>query len=422
MAQNAYLQGLLGVDPSQTGMGRYMYGYSLPNYNLLLSKGLNEQQIEGYDPLWSTFKQFPYKAEEDTQLNYPQYGVVPQAPDVDTVQPDTPEEQVTIDYSQQEDVGPSSQEEQRMKIQADFPLGQEYASTMSQFSEPMMMKWAKDKGYIDAEGFLQGPMQTSMPKFSLWGNAMTGPAQAMNNRAYNNWLNQAREMGMFSEMAGKHGEPFGRIRLSSKFNLQDDISNRMNTRIDGALNKDEFGNRIYQGTFAPNISNQDEIVYYTSTGGRYTEDGFVTGNNQRARYGSITDIVDTLAAAQKLAEKGDFSGYDSIPDKFLTDKYKNKMDNAKTINQGQKNVIVASINKFKEGGKVGKPTPTVGPKKQGGKIPKFKDRDEKTTTAKKVETKREKKGSGPSRQQQRVKPKSSYTRPGASGHPTGHHW
>ena len=223
------------------------------------------------------------------------------------------------------------------------------------------------------------------------GNMLSAPAQLLNDRQYNNWLNQAREMGMFSEMAGKHGEPFGRIRLSSKFNLQDDISNRMNTRIDGALNKDEFGNRIYQGTFAPNISNQDEIVYYTSTGGRYTEDGFVTGNNQRARYGSITDIVDTLAAAQKLAEKGDFSGYDSIPDKFLTDKYKNKMDNAETLDQGQKNVIVASINKFKEGGKVGKPTPTVGPKKQGGKIPKFKDRDEKTTTAKKVESKKSKK-------------------------------
>jgi len=392
MAQNAYLQGLLGVDPSQTGMGRYMYGYSLPNYNLLLSKGLSEQQIEGYDPLWSTFKQFPYKAEANPQLNYPQYGVVPQAPGVDTVQPDTPEEQVTIDYSQQEDVGPSSQEEQRMKIQADFPLGQEYASTMSQFSEPMMMKWAKDKGYIDAEGFLQGPMQVKgLQKMGLMGNMLSAPAQLLNDRQYNNWLNQAREMGMFSEMAGKHGEPFGRIRLSSKFNLQDDISNRMNTRIDGALNKDEFGNRIYQGTFAPNISNQDEIVYYTSTGGRYTEDGFVTGNNQRARYGSITDIVDTLAAAQKLAEKGDFSGYDSIPDKFLTDKYKNKMDNAETLDQGQKNVIVASINKFKEGGKVGKPTPTVGPKKQGGKIPKFKDRDEKTTTAKKVESKKSKK-------------------------------
>ena len=393
MAQNAYLQNLLGIN--QGGVGLYNYNYDLPTYNTLLSKGLTEEQ----------------------------YGVVPQAPDVDTVQPDTPEEQVTIDYSQQEDVGPSSQEEQRMKIQADFPLGQEYASTMNQFSEPMMMKWAKDKGYIDAEGFLQGPMQVKgLQKMGLMGNMLSAPAQLLNDRQYNNWLNQAREMGMFSEMAGKHGEPFGRIRLSSKFNLQDDISNRMNTRIDGALNKDEFGNRIYQGTFAPNISNQDEIVYYTSTGGRYTEDGFVTGNNQRARYGSITDIVDTLAAAQKLAEKGDFSGYDSIPDKFLTDKYKNKMDNAETLDQGQKNVIVASINKFKEGGKVGKPTPTVGPKKQGGKIPKFKDRDEKTTTAQKVETKREKKGSGPSRQQQRVKPKSSYTRPGASGHPRGHHW
>ena len=43
MAQNPYLQNLLGIN--QGGMGLYNYNYSLPNYNTLLSQGLTEDQI-----------------------------------------------------------------------------------------------------------------------------------------------------------------------------------------------------------------------------------------------------------------------------------------------------------------------------------------------------------------------------------------
>ena len=88
MAQNPYLQNLLGIN--QGGMGLYNYNYSLPTYNTLLSKGLTEDQIKGYDTGFNTFNQFPYKVQPNPNLNYPQYGVVPQAPDVDPITTDPP--------------------------------------------------------------------------------------------------------------------------------------------------------------------------------------------------------------------------------------------------------------------------------------------------------------------------------------------
>jgi len=225
---------------------------------------------------------------------------------------------------------------------------------------------------------------------------MRNPLQMMNDRAYNNWLNRAREMGMFAEMAGKHGEPFGRIRISEKFKLQDKISNRMNSIIGINPNVDEeTKQRNYINTYAPNISNSDEIVYYTKTGGRYTKDGFVTGSNKKAAHGSMDDISQALKAAADLYnESKDLSGFESIPDKFLTQEYKNKIVGGADHLNDYKSVISSAITTYQDAGgkKVGKGSGGPGPK----------DR-EKPTTAKKVETKREKKGSGPSRQQQRIK-------------------
>jgi hypothetical protein len=374
MAQNPYLQNLLGIN--QGGMGLYNYNYSLPNYNTLLSQGLTEDQIKGYDTGFNTFNQFPYQAQPNPQLNYPQYGVVPQAPDVAPINPpSTPEEQVTIDYSQQQDIGPSFQEEQQMKIKEDFPLGQGYAKTMSEFDEPMMMEWARDKGYIDDYDFLAGPMQTNVPKFSLMGQALTGPMQAMNDRAYNNWLDQARRMGMISEF-GTPGGTKGRFRISEKFKLKDSIAERMNTSSGVSSNKDELGKRKYINTYAPNISNSDEIVYYTKGGGRYTKDGFVTGDNQSARHGSMNDITQSLQAAADLYNKtGDLSGFESIPDKFLTKEYKNKIVGGADHLNDYKGVISSAITTYQGAGgkKVGKGSGGPGPKERSKLKPKQKD-------------------------------------------------
>ena len=365
MAQNAYLQNLLGIGPPLGNpMGLMRYEYTQPNYQNLLNQGLTASQIQGYDPKWATFGQFPYVMDQATN----QVSVPGQAPGVAPINPpSTPEEQVTIDYSQQQDIGPSFQEEQQMKIKEDFPLGQGYAKTMSEFDEPMMMEWAIDKGYIDKDGFLSGPMQTNVPKFSLMGQALTGPAQMMNNRAYNNWLDQARQRGMFAEMTGKHGEPFGRIRISEKFKLKDSIAERMNTLSGVSSNKDELGKRKYINTYAPNISNSDEIVYYTKGGGRYTKDGFVTGDNKRARHGSMNDITQSLQAAADLYKKtGDLSGFESIPDKFLTKEYKNKIVGGADHLDDYKGVISSAITTYQGAGgkKVGKGSGGPGPKER----------------------------------------------------------
>ena len=365
MAQNPYLQNLLGIGPPLGNpMGLMRYEYTQPNYQNLLNQGLTASQIQGYDPKWATFGQFPYVMDQATN----QVSVPGQAPGVDPIP--TEEEQVSIDYSQTGGSGggggPSYLEEQQEKIKEDFPLGQKYAPTMSQFNEPMMLEWADEKGYVDKDGFLSGPMQTNIPQFSLMGNIMRNPAQMMNDRAYNNWLDQAREMGMLSEF-GTPGGTRGRLRISEKFNLQDKISNRMNSIIGGSLSVDESGRRNYTNTYAPNISNSDEIVFYTKTGGRYTNDGFVTGSNKRAAHGSMDDISQALKAAADLYKKsGDLSGFESIPDKFLTQEYKNKIVGGADHLDDYKGDISSAITTYQGAGgkKVGKGSGGPGPKER----------------------------------------------------------
>ena len=96
MAQNPYLQNLLGIN--QGGTGLYGYNYSLPTYNNLLSQGLTESQIAGYDPDFSTFNQFPYKAKPNPNQSFAQYEVVPQ---VAGQVPAEEETEVNINYGNQ---------------------------------------------------------------------------------------------------------------------------------------------------------------------------------------------------------------------------------------------------------------------------------------------------------------------------------
>ena len=96
MAQNSYLTNLLGIDSS--GVGQTRYEYTLPIFNELLSKGLSEDQITGYDEDFGIFKKFPYKSIANPQQNYAQYEVVPQV-DVSDEDADGEEEQTEIDYS-----------------------------------------------------------------------------------------------------------------------------------------------------------------------------------------------------------------------------------------------------------------------------------------------------------------------------------
>ena len=67
MAQNPYLQNLLGIGPPLGNpMGLMRYEYTQPNYQNLINQGLTASQIQGYDPKWATFGQFPYVMDQAT--------------------------------------------------------------------------------------------------------------------------------------------------------------------------------------------------------------------------------------------------------------------------------------------------------------------------------------------------------------------
>ena len=187
MAQNPYLQNLLGIN--QGGMGLYNYNYSLPTYNTLLSKGLTEDQIKGYDTGFNTFNQFPYQAQPNPHLNYPQYGVVPQAPGVDPIttdtQTDTVSESVTpsgVDYSS--DVRDTVSTPYGDFTSDDFTQDiYTYPSNkpMNQMTEQELMAFGQSKGYIGEDGRLTGPMQNTLEGKGLYGSMLSNPAQIMND-------------------------------------------------------------------------------------------------------------------------------------------------------------------------------------------------------------------------------------------------
>ena len=100
MAQNPYLQNLLGINPP--GMGLMRYEYTMPNYQSLLNQGLTPSDIAGKDPYWGRFGQYPFVLDPATN----QVSVPGQAPGVTPIttdtQTDTVSESVTpsgIDYS-----------------------------------------------------------------------------------------------------------------------------------------------------------------------------------------------------------------------------------------------------------------------------------------------------------------------------------
>ena len=172
MAQNAYLQNLLGIN--QGGMGLYNYNYSLPTYNTLLSKGLTEDQIKGYDTGFNTFNQFPYQAQPNPHLNYPQYGVVPQAPGVDPITTDPPPNGGggggggEIDY--RSDVRDTVSTPYGDFTSDDFTQDiYTYPSNkpMNQMTEQELMAFGQSKGYIGEDGRLTGSMQVDTDKLGL---------------------------------------------------------------------------------------------------------------------------------------------------------------------------------------------------------------------------------------------------------------
>jgi len=358
---NGQIAGLLGT--GQPGFGLYDYTYSLPNYNTLLQSGLTEQQIANLDPRFSTFSQFPYQAQPNPHLNYPQYGVVPQVPGIEPVVTDT------VTDTTSESITPSGIDYRSdVKDTVSTPYGDfstddhtqdvfTYPSNkpMNQMSEQELMAYGKAKGYIDQDSLtLMGPMQSDTGKLGIWGKALQDPAQRMNDKKYGWFMEALQNKGM---MLGGGVDSPGFAQFSQKYQANLDKANHANIllgNIGSTQNKKIPGTFKYVQTlvdqYAPagkitgDNKYSDFIVYHTGSGGHYNYDGnFINHYGQQQAFGSLQDAVDTILAAAK-SDKGS-----TVPEKFLTSKYKDTIK--KLIKRGDfteeyGNQIIGAINEI----------------------------------------------------------------------------
>ena len=368
MAQNPYLQNLLGIGPPLGNpMGLMRYEYTQPNYQNLLNQGLTASQIQGYDPKWATFGQFPYVMDPATN----QVSVPGQAPGVTPIttdtQTDTVSESITpsgVDYSSdvQDTVSTPYGTFDSNDFTQDiftYPTGK----PMNQMTEQELIAFGKAKGYIDKDSSrMMGPMQNTLEGKGLWGSMLSGPAQMLNDRQYNNYIDALSGRGMYSQ--GGPGE-MSMMSFSPKYRETLAEANRLNTiRREGmkkiGLSDVEInkyitsGNVKIPGTFkkvtslvnqyAPSGIGDNEIIYHTQTGGHYRPDGkFETGYGVVVAHGSMADAVDTLVAA---ANTGNTS---TVPDKF-NQAWVNKMTDPKTVtvSDTQKKSIKQAWKKIKD--------------------------------------------------------------------------
>ena len=361
MAQNAYLQNLLGIGPPLGNpMGLMRYEYTQPNYQNLLNQGLTASQIQGYDPKWATFGQFPYVMDPATN----QVSVPGQAPGVTPIttdtQTDTVSESITpsgVDYSS--DVRDTVSTPYGDFTSDDFTQDiYTYPSNkpMNQMTEQELMAFGQSKGYIGEDGRLTGPMQTTLEGKGLYGSMMAKPAQIMNDKQYDWFLDSLNKKGMMLESSrpaflsgavdaprfAQHSPKFQeKIKISEFFNsrLSDDKQRGLSaSKIPGTFKSVQ----TLKNSYAPSGRDDNNVIYHTSTGGHYNNEGnFITGYGQQARYGSMTDAIDTITAA---AQSGNIN---TIPSKFDQKWYDKQMKNV-NLTTSQKNELKDSWNKSKK--------------------------------------------------------------------------
>ena len=354
MAQNQYLQNLLGIN--QGGMGLYNYNYDLPTYNNLLSQNLTESQIAGYDPRFSTFNQFPYKAKPNPQQNYAQYEVVPQV--AGQVPVEEEETEVVVDYSNQGNGNSNSFDtvstQRYGDIRDNTPEVLNLANVpLNDMSESELMDYGIRKGYIGENGSLTGPMQVeNLGKMGLMGMALSKPAQIMNDKKYEWFTNALQKKNMFLGR-GVNSPSFASFSPSykqalAKANIYNDrLGNKgseENIRIPGTHKSVKALINQYAPTGVGADKDPNTVQYHTNSGGHYNSQGkFVNHYGQQQAFGSLQDAVDTILAA---AQSRNIS---TVPDKFLTSKYK---DTIKALvkrgdfSQDQGNEIITAINEI----------------------------------------------------------------------------
>jgi hypothetical protein len=350
MAQNPYLQNLLGINPP--GMGLMRYEYTMPNYQSLLNQGLTPSDIAGKDPYWGRFGQYPFVLDPATN----QVSVSGQAPGVTPIttdtQTDTVSESVTpsgVDYSS--DVQDTVSTPYGDFTSDDFTQDiYTYPSNkpMNQMTEQELMAFGEAKGYIDADGRLMGPMQTTLEGKGLYGSMLSQPVQIMNDKKYDWFLDSLNQKGMMLGGAvdaprfAQHSPKFQeKIKISEFFNsrLSDDKQRGLSaSKIPGTFKSVQ----TLKNSYAPSGRDDNNIIYHTSTGGHYNNEGnFITGYGQQARYGSMTDAIDTITAA---AQSGNIN---TIPSKFDQAWY-DKQKNNKNIPQWQRDELKESWKLIKD--------------------------------------------------------------------------
>jgi len=363
MAQNAYLQNLLGIGPPLGNpMGLMRYEYTQPNYQNLLNQGLTASQIQGYDPKWATFGQFPYVMDPATN----QVSVPGQAPGVTPIttdtQTDTVSESITpsgVDYSS--DVRDTVSTPYGDFTSDDFTQDiYTYPSNkpMNQMTEQELMAFGEAKGYIDADGRLMGPMQTTLEGKGLYGSMLSQPAQIMNDKKYGWFLDSLNQKGMLqgggtadSLSFAMHSPKYrDKIKISEFFNsqikdhyLKNNLSDDKQRGLSASKIPGTFKSvQTLKNSYAPSGRDDNNVIYHTSTGGHYNNEGnFITGYGQQARYGSMTDAIDTITAA---AQSGNTN---TIPSKFDQAWY-DKQKNNKNIPTWQRDELKESWKLIKD--------------------------------------------------------------------------
>ena len=132
-----------------------------------------------------------------------------------------------------------------------------------------------------------------------------------------------------------------KIKITEFFNnrLSDDKQRGLSaSKIPGTFKSVQ----TLKNTYAPSGRDDNNVIYHTSTGGHYNNEGnFITGYGQQARYGSMTDAIDTITAA---AQSGNIN---TIPSKFDQKWYDKQMKNV-NLTTSQKNELKDSWNKSKK--------------------------------------------------------------------------
>ena len=379
MAQNPYLQNLLGIN--QGGTGLYGYNYSLPTYNNLLSQGLTESQIAGYDPNFSTFNQFPYKAKPNPQQSFAQYEVVPQV--AGQVPVEEEETEVDINYGNQTTNDNNSFQDittQRYgTIRDNNPEVLNLSNVpLNDMSESELMDFGLRKGYIGEDGNLLGPQQFSdqtLPPGVLGfaANMASAPIQMANDRQYKQFTNALQKKNMF--LGSGVDSSYGNFNFASfspsykqalaKANFYNDklgnIGTNTNIKIPGTAKSVAGIINQYVPTGVGADKDKNNVQYHTSTGGYYNGNGdFITGYGQQVAFGSLQDAVDTIFAA---AQSGNVS---TVPDKFLTPEYIKtikKLIKRGDFTQDQGDDIITAINEINT---IDKPKTEIKKKKDYG--------------------------------------------------------